>query len=300
MAAVPLPLRRPVFLYYIAGAILCIFLTLVYRESIPSGTDRIRPLFYQVKVLSPQQPLEVERVPCYGPRGKLLPDSPDDQVQSISLDLRMCHDLLDSYCEPEDLGLTVIAFAEPVGGSYDTLGLPRTWNTPGTRYGAYGYGEDLVDYNRSRVAWEEVDWAKLQNDCLQRNQHRFQHFTKIAKSRKFDLRDDSWFGIEPLQARSVSRGRTAIVLRGWDTYQYTPADLYHIRSLIMEAGLSSGGEYVVFLLVDVKDAERRIFHDARSYQKALEDFVPQELRSIAVLFDRELLQSWYPNVNEHR
>ena len=68
----------------------------------------------------------------------------------------------------------------------------------------------------------------------------------------------------------------------------------------MEAGLSSGGEYVVFLLVDVKDGERRIFHDAKSYQKALEDFVPQELRSIAVLFDRELLQSWYPKVNEHR
>ena len=120
------------------------------------------------------------------------------------------------------------------------------------------------------------------------------------KSKKFELRHDSWLGSEPLQARPLSRGRTAIVLRGWDTYQYTPADLYHIRSLIMEAGLSSGGEYVVFLLVDVKDDERRIFQDARNYQKALDDFVPEQLRSIAVLFDRELLRSWYPNVDEHR
>lgn len=114
MAAVPWPLRRPVFLYCIAGAISCIFLTLVYRESIPNATDRIRPLFYQAKVLSPQQPLEVERVPCYGPRGKLLPDSPDDQVQSVSLDLRTCHHLLECYCEPESLGLTVIcSFSRP-------------------------------------------------------------------------------------------------------------------------------------------------------------------------------------------
>ena len=108
MAAVPLPLRRPVFLYCIAGAILCIFLTLVYRESIPSATDRIRPLFYQVKVLSPQQPLEAERVPCYGPRGKLLSDSPDDQVQSVSLNLRMCHRLLDCQRGSESPGLTVM------------------------------------------------------------------------------------------------------------------------------------------------------------------------------------------------
>ena len=114
------------------------------------------------------------------------------------------------------------------------------------------------------------------------------------------LRDFSWAWSEPLRARLFSTGRTAIVLRGWDKYKYNAADFYHIRSLIVEAGLRLGGEYSVFLLVDVKDDERHIFQDPQSYQRALEDFVPAELRSIAVLFDRELLQSWYPKVDDHR
>ena len=68
-----------------------------------------------------------------------------------------------------------------------------------------------------------------------------------------------------------------------------------------EAGLGSNADYAVFLLVDVKDknSTRRIFHDAQSYENALRDLVPEELRSIAVLFDQDLLKSWYPRIFEH-
>ena len=60
-------------------------------------------------------------------------------------------------------------------------------------------------------------------------------------------------------------------------------------------------DYSVFLLVDVKDEDgsRQIFHDSKSYDKALQEMVPAEFRDIAVLFDQELLESWYPRIPEH-
>ena len=193
------------------------------------------------------------------------------------------------------------AFPQPAGGSYEALGLPKTWNTPSTRYGAYGLGEDEPDYNRSKVDWTTVNWGRLQNECLRVNSHRFLYPTKISTDTRFRLRTSNWLGFGSLKARSYSTGRTAIVLRGWEGYNYTPTDLYHIRSLIVEAGLNSGAEYAVFLLVDVKDEDRkrRIFHDPEAYERALEELVPAELQSIAVLFDQELLESWYPKVPEH-
>ena len=195
-----------------------------------------------------------------------------------------------------------IAFPRPVGGSYEALGLPQTWYSPDARYGPYGYGEDAPDYNRSKVDWENANWAHLQNQCLSQNQHRFPNPTRISRANRFRLRDNDWEGFEPLRVRPYATGRTAIVLRGYEGFRYTPSDMHNIRSFIMEAGLGSESDYAVFLLVDVKDEDgtRHIFHNTQDYDKALEELVPREFRDMAVLFDQKLLESWYPEIPEHR
>lgn len=149
--------------------------------------------------------------------------------------------------------------------------------------------------------WSQIDWATLQNDCRAINQDRFQRSENISTSRRFRLRNGQDKAPPSLKYRSSSTPRTAIVLRAWEGYKFTPNDHHHLRSLIVEAGLTSNADYAVFLLVDVKDKEgqRRIFHDPHSYQKAIEEIVHPEYQSISVLFDRELLESWYPRIEDH-
>jgi hypothetical protein len=70
--------------------------------------------------------------------------------------------------------------------------------------------------------------------------------------------------------------------------------------MISEAALTTGGEYAVYLLVDIKNKSQNIHKDPAAYAAMLEYCVPEELRSIAILFDETLLESWYPGVVDHR
>ncbi|EXJ60391.1 hypothetical protein A1O7_04543 [Cladophialophora yegresii CBS 114405] len=256
---------------------LTLLLVILYREVGTTVLGDSIPIPFEAAT-PPQPPPSATRTPCVGPRGRSVQEDRDEQIWAESLDL---------------------PFPEPVGGSHAALGLPTTFNTPDTRYGAHGYNEELETYPRTRVEWSSVKWADLQNECLERNKDRFVRTDRITTDRRFTLRGrvDS----ERLTAREDSTGRAAIVLRSWEGYNYTSLDRYHIRSLIVEAGLQSNADIAVFLLVDVKDKDgaRQIFHDSKSYDRALEELVPMEFQEIAVLFDLELLESWYPAIVEH-
>ena len=197
----------------------------------------------------------------------------------------------------------------PWAGNYEETGLDLTVMSVDQRYGPYGYGEDRDDYGRQKVDWDKVDWGQLQNDCLERNRHRFPASatqfddTRTAKPR-FTFRHLAkipevrhWHEFEPSR-------RTAIVVRAWRGYQYMPEDLHYLRSLVAETTLKTGAEYQVILLVDMKDYEgyeNDIFSSDEAYKKGLEDAgVPPEFQSIALLWDVRLLQSWYPMIEEHR
>ncbi|KAG6026031.1 hypothetical protein E4U41_001376 [Claviceps citrina] len=218
------------------------------------------------------------RVPCYGPRGRLLSESPDDELHSTSL--------------------------LPGIGSHRELGAEQTWMTAEGRYGPYGFRGITHGVNRSRVDWDGVNWGYLQNECLARNKLRFP-----GPSPSWNLSTDarlSWKNRSAIDTRldpaSVkATGRTMLLIRAWSGYVYKPEDLWNIRSLIVEAGLRTGGEYVVVLYVHVQEREKNIFASSENYDAAFEAAgIPPELRSIAVLWDENLLSSWYDKLQEHR
>ncbi|KAB5585053.1 hypothetical protein GE09DRAFT_13060 [Coniochaeta sp. 2T2.1] len=251
-------------------------------EHTPIGLlDDIWPETKRMPVATPLMPL-LRRVACTGPRGLLLSRSPDDELRSETLD---------------------IPYPTPFVGSYSELGIDQSWMTADGRYGPYGYGdEDATVHNRTRVDWDMVDWANIQNECFDRNANRFpQSATRMTNEQRFRLRNQStvpelrsWEDFTPTR-------RTAVVVRSYDGYRYTPEDMYNLRSLVVEAGLRTGGEYTVMLLVDIRGADTNIFASKGAYREAFERAqIPPEFQSIALLWDEALLRSWYPDIGEYR
>ncbi|AEO56038.1 hypothetical protein MYCTH_2300488 [Thermothelomyces thermophilus ATCC 42464] len=95
--------------------------------------------------------------------------------------------------------------------------------------------------------------------------------------------------------RSKLEPRTALLLRSFSGKTYTDNDKQVIRSLITELNLRTGGEYHVFLFVHIKDADQDIWTDD-AYKAALEQHVPAEFRSMAVLWNERAVDRMYPNL----
>jgi hypothetical protein len=229
-----------------------------------------------------------QRVPCKGPRGK---ESDDDQIHPVHYKTQQ--------------------YPSPLTGSYEALNLDKSWLTAAERYGPYGLGEEGENYNRSRVDWSTINWADLQNACAVSNNKRLPDAYTFDHGRpRFSYRVRSWpekwllssftrQKIDDPRPAGKTFHRSAIVIRSWSTYDYTPEDMWNLRSLVAETSLATGGEYAVFLLVDVKDKQAEIHKSSEAYDRVLRESVPPEFQDIAVLFDDSLLESWYPDVGEH-
>ena len=206
---------------------------------------------------------------------------------------------------------------EPMFGSFAESGLDSThcFDRDG-RLGLYGFSEVrdrplLPTRGNADVKWETVNWGHLQAQCVEANKARFsrnhrpnltltypeaeephtQHRTliRVSRSSKRSL-FSSW---------KESRDRTAVILRGWQGVEYTPELLQSIRSMISELSLHSGGEYSVYLMVEIKDRDRHILTSPGSgaYQKALDDIIPREFHNMTILFNQDLLNAWYPEID---
>lgn len=222
-------------------------------------------------------------------------------------------------------------FPNPGFGSHDVLGLDRNiCFERDTRMAQYGFGP-VVDKNGVPVDWDSVNWGDLQHQCVERNQARFNTRAASPKNEYIadlegsaDLKRDGDGGqAEPLsqtlgrlwrgksgqgfQRRSKTAGtkrthdstskpeaRTAVLLRSFSGKTYTENDKQVIRSLITELSLRTGGEYEVVLFVHVKETDVDIFASDEAYNQAIEDHVPAEFRSIAVLWNEPTLEDIYP------
>ncbi|KAK7555245.1 hypothetical protein IWX49DRAFT_625669 [Phyllosticta citricarpa] len=243
-----------------------------------------------------------EYVACEGPRGKLLNESRLDLVTAYP-----------------DISPN---FPKPSIGSIEALGLDANvcFDRYG-RYGAYGFGADEYDLpdwepvQEQQVIWRHINWGKLQNQCVVRNHERFAPEARTTETNLTPGMDipETPTDTEPpkgsIDYTELSRResgevvqkyhpRTAILIRTWEGYTYTDNDLQAIRAMIQETSLWSGGEYQVFLFVNVKDRSVPIFDDQNAYQDMLKKVVPTELRSISILWNEDICQRAYPEVTD--
>ncbi|CAG8048752.1 unnamed protein product [Penicillium salamii] len=207
-------------------------------------------------------------------------------------------------------------FPTPIFGSYEAWGLNQSLCADRySRYGAYGFlqGNDstrIQNWNdtfgsdqAAEIDWEGVDWSNLQDDCLQRNRKRYR-MTETSGGRLValykSLDSDSQNSPMPVNGTgNIAQSRTAVVLRSWIGMKYTKNDLYHIRSMIMELSLFSGGEYEVILLIDCQDEELPAEKDSAAWEVFRQKHLPQELRGLAMFFNTKMLGDWYPDIDIH-
>lgn len=231
---------------------------------------------------------------CKGARGKYLNQSVDDMVLAYQ-------------GVPED-------FPTPSIGSFEALGMNgNICFDRDSRYGAYGleaddYVGDFVE-PAEQPDWKTVNWGELQNECLVANADRYKPGARSPTNMRptadepEELLTDS---IDNTIRRRSRRGeqekkyhtRTAVLIRSWEGYEYNDNDIQAIRAMVTELSLLSGGEYQVFLYVNVKDRNAPIWDDEEAYNTMLRKIVPKELRSIAVLWSEEVFMDWYPDVGD--
>lgn len=230
-------------------------------------------------------------VPCQGPRGETYGNEKS-------------HDfVVQGYRGIPD------SFPKETVGSARILGLDSSiCFDMRSRYSAYG----LDDHSQSDprfVDWKNVSWGSLQEQCLKRNSQRYApkarrtkdlHPSKVMRQSPDPLHEShrKFHSIHSIHSNRQYKSRTAILIRTWEGYDYKENDMQAIRALITETSLLSGGEYQVFLFVNIKQREADIYEDKAVYQRLLEQTVPEELQDIAILWTERVLEEWYSLVGD--
>ncbi|KAI9838478.1 MAG: hypothetical protein M1837_002470 [Sclerophora amabilis] len=223
--------------------------------------------------------------PCLGPRGRYLNDSKDDSV----------------FVYP---GLPE-GFPAPIYGSYKAVGLDGAHCFDSySRLGAYGYGENETGVSNwqkpSFVSWNAVKWGTLQDACKQRNHDRYDNSTVSHSAASNSSAPNSTvpFSGSGLAKRPSFKPRTAVLLRSFEGYDYSESDIQNMRALVSELALQSGGEYQVYLLVEVKTYDAGIFENTTRRAEYLSDFVPIEFRDMTVLWSTKFFEIMYPKTGD--
>lgn len=192
---------------------------------------------------------------------------------------------------------------DPPLGSYSVLGMEEgvCFDRFG-RLGPYGYGYseaaggtgvgiDTEDKD-AELVWEEgqinwtemnagagVNWGEAQKQCFMDNKDRFR--TTHSKTTYF-----SKTGRKPIS-------RTAVVLRAFPEHKWTPYFITHLRAMITELNIKSGGEYDVHLLMQQKEGLRPI-PGSREEKEVIDNIgVPAEFRDIVTLWTFDQMESIY-------
>jgi hypothetical protein len=185
-----------------------------------------------------------------------------------------------------------LGFPNPSIGSSSAVGLDH--NICFERHGRFApYGIDHLSIHEhppsSVVDWDKVRWGKLQQTCVNRNRELFDLGPRSFSDNKSRLND-----FPGRDARH--RKRVAVIFRSYDGMQYNADMLRTMRAVISELSLGSGGEYVAFLLVQVKDQSLPIFDDPELYEKIIREKVPKEFWDITVLWSEAIWPQLYPSL----
>lgn len=94
----------------------------------------------------------------------------------------------------------------------------------------------------------------------------------------------------------VKEARTALLIRTYTGKLYSDNDMQIIRSLVTELTLRTGGQYQVFLYVQVKDNGLDIWRNNDIYDWVLHSAVPPEFVDMTILWNDEATMSTYPKL----
>lgn len=227
---------------------------------------------------------------CEGPRGKLLNESMEDMVQAYR-------------AKQSDFPPVLVGTADVVGLD-ENVCFDRHH-----RYGPYGFAQndhyDVEGWSKpeDKPDWSSIWWGQLQDACLQKNKDRYapEQRAPMDLVPDKDLPENSETLEEPstsTQDAPKHHPRTALLIRTWEGYSYTENDLQAIRALVTELSLLTGGEYQVYLFVNVKEHDADIYNNPQVYQDVLKRVVPRELRDISLLWTEKVCEEWYPEVGD--
>jgi len=226
-------------------------------------------------------------VPCQGPRGETYGEG-----GSYEFVVRGYRSAAEKF-PPETLG------------SAKVLNLDRdTCFDRQSRYAPYGLNDN--SHKSKHVNWETAHWGGLQEVCFEKNEKRYAPEARtpiVLRPSKHMKQSPDPLGEDHRRRKSDKDGkqyksRTAILIRTWEGYEYKENDIQAIRALVTETSLLTGGEYQVFLLVNIKQREANIYEDEKVYKDLLKRTVPKELRDIAILWTERVLEEWYPHVGD--
>lgn len=214
-------------------------------------------------------------------------------------------------------------WSEPAFGSFDLFDIDSNLcYEREARLGQYGM-KPQSDASGKMVDWAKVQWGKLQQECAEKNMARFDKTVQtveaseaseaaddaadeLRKQRqeqrlkrrgftKTPVTNDNNSSLPNFRPENPPESRTAILLRSYTGRRYTDNEKQMMRSLISELSLRTGGEYRVFLLVQVKDSlEDLALWDAETYKYVLQTQVPKEFHDIAILWGSYEVQGIYP------
>ena len=204
-------------------------------------------------------------------------------------------------------------------GSYEETGLDDTFCFDRfARYEAYGYDEDTPDQTAKvkrdgTIDWKMVDWGSLQYDCLSRNENRYESIERANHTEFWMPRQEDFADVDDtlhfpaefpkggwLSSSASFKKRSAVVLHMNAGKEWTVDTMQYIRSIIQEVSLHSGAEYEVIILAETKDSSKPLFIDTGAYRVLLKNSVPDEFAGHALLFNRALVDTWYPKIEKHR
>ncbi|RFU72785.1 major facilitator superfamily transporter [Trichoderma arundinaceum] len=118
------------------------------------------------------------------------------------------------------------------------------------------------------------------------------------KTPKIKGRSPAGSDTETESSQFVKEKRSAILLRSYTGKVYSKNDRETMRAMISELSLKSGGEFEIFLLVQVKDKKLQIFDDPEVYQSVLQKHIPPEFHDITVLWNDQQVWDIYTELKD--
>lgn len=198
-------------------------------------------------------------------------------------------------------------FGHPPMGSYSILDIDNNiCFERETRLGNYGYLESKGDSANSSAStvWNKVNWGNLQEQCAKKNLDRYvqgratNHAAKVGSSERVDDQTGKHElrGLLNDTAVAPGKARTAVLIRACVGRNYTENDKQNIRSLVTELSLRSGGEYQVYLLLQLRDESLPIWTNDTAYNQAVLANVPEEFSSMTILWTETQMRELYPKI----